>query len=266
LKKRRDLKRTKHKGLVVVTAHFSNTPSSNVDNFSTNPYAFLNDFAAYLKEKGDPVMTASASNSMALLGKFASFLANSAHIPQENTKGIFTAFKSALIASTVHNFWVIDSGATVHLTNKMTNLYDFEGFCSPTHVSIANGKNVSVKGKAKIKLLSNNIESPVLYVPSFLFQLLSIGKISRTLNCRVIFYSQQVLFQDLATKKMIGECFFFNGLYYFLSHPQNNKYRQVYAFSSFHQEQHLWHQRLAHPSNIALTKLMPKLDIKKYSM
>ena len=165
----------------------------------------------------------------------------------------------------MYNFWVIDSGVTDHITNKMTNLYDFEGFSSPTHVSIANGKNVSVKGKGKITLLSNDIESSVLYVPSFPFQLLSIGKISRTLNCRVIFYSQQVLFQDLATKKTTGEGFFFEGLYYFSSHPQNNKYCQVSTFSSFHQKQHLWHQRLAHPSDIVLTKFMPNLDIKNIS-
>jgi len=189
-KKKRSQRDYEHKGHVAAAAHFNNTdPSSNVENFSTNPSALLNDFATYLKEKGESAMTASASDSMALLGKFAGFLVNSARIPQENTEGIFTAFKSALIASTVHNFWVIDSGATDHITNKMTNLYDFKGFSSPTHVSIANGKNVSVKGKGKIKLLSNNIESSILYVPSFPFQLLSIGKISRTLNCHVIFYS-----------------------------------------------------------------------------
>jgi len=178
-------------------------------------------------------MIASASDSMPLLGKFAGFLANSAHIPQENTEGIFTAFKSALIASTVHNFWVIDSGATDQITNKMTNLYDFEGFSSPTHVSIANGKNVSVKGKGKIKLLSNNIESSVLYVPSFPFQLLSISKISRTLNCRVIFYSQQVLFQDLATKKTIGEGFFSKGFIIFRVIPRITSIVKFLLFLQF---------------------------------
>ena len=203
----------------VAAAHFTGTSSSNIENFSTNPSALLNEFAAYLKEKGDTAMTASASDSVALLGKFAGFLANSAHLSQENTEGIFTAFKTALVASTVHDFWVIDSGATDHITNKMTSLCNFEGFSSPTHVSIANGKHVSVKGKGKIKLMSNSIESSILYVPSFPFQLLSIGKITRTLNCRAIFDSQQVLFQDLATKKTIGEGFFFKGLYYFSSHP-----------------------------------------------
>jgi len=188
-KEKRSQRDYEHKGHVAASAHFSKTPSSNVEKFSTNPSTLLNDFATYLKENGDSSMTASASDSMALFGKFAGFLANSAHIPQENTEGIFTAFKSALIARTVHNFWVIDSSATDHLTNKMTNIYDFEGFSSPTRVPIANGKNVSVKGKGKIKLLSNNIESSILYVPSFPFQLLFIGKISRTLICHVIFYS-----------------------------------------------------------------------------
>jgi hypothetical protein len=61
--------------------------------------------------------TSSNSNSTAILGKFASFLANSNHLSQENLEGILTAFKTALIASTVHNFWVIDSDASDHITN-----------------------------------------------------------------------------------------------------------------------------------------------------
>jgi hypothetical protein len=36
-----------------------------------------------------------------------------------------------LVASIVHDFWVIDSGATDHITNKLTNLCNFEGFSSP---------------------------------------------------------------------------------------------------------------------------------------
>jgi hypothetical protein len=39
-------------------------------------------------------------------------------------------------------------------------------------MSIANEKHVSIKSKEKIKLLSNSIESSILYVLSFPFQLL----------------------------------------------------------------------------------------------
>jgi hypothetical protein len=169
---------------------------SNVVNFSTNPSALLNDFANYLKEKGDASLTASnSSDSIAILGKFAGFLANSDHLSQENLESILTAFKTALVASTVHNFWVIDSGASDHITNKMTSLHHFEKITTPTHISVANGKHVPVEGKGKIKLLSENIESLVLYVPSFPFQLLSIGKVTKTLNCRVIFDSHRIFFR-----------------------------------------------------------------------
>ena len=202
---------------------------------------------------------------MDLLGKFANFLTNSANIPQENTEGILAAFKTALVASNVHNFWIIDSGATDHITNKVSSLHDFEEISSPTHVSIANGNHVSVKGQGKIKILSHNTASSVLYIPSFPFQLLSIGRITKTLKCRVIFYAHRVIFQDLATKKTIGEGFFLQGLYYLSSSSQNNTKNQVSIFSSIRQEQSLWHQRLAHPSDSVLTKLMPHLEIKNFA-
>jgi hypothetical protein len=48
---------------------------------------------------------------------------------------------------TLHDFLVIDLGVTNNITNKMTNLYNSKGFSSLTHVSIANGKHVSIKGK-----------------------------------------------------------------------------------------------------------------------
>ena len=105
-------------------------------------------------------MTASSnSDSTAILGKFAGFLANSDHLSQENLEGILTAFKTALVASTVHHFWVNDSGASDHITNKRTSLH--QKITTPTYISVANGKHVPVEGKGKIKLLSENIESLV---------------------------------------------------------------------------------------------------------
>jgi len=73
-KEKRSQRDYEHKGHVAAAAHFNNTPSNNVENFSTNPSAPLNDFATYLKEKGDSAMTASISDSITLLGKFAGFL------------------------------------------------------------------------------------------------------------------------------------------------------------------------------------------------
>ena len=101
------------------------------------------------------------------------------------------------------------------MTNKVSNLHDFHPFSKPSQVSIANGKNVSVMGKGKLNLMSKNIESSAPYVPSFPFKLLSIRQFTYTLKGTATFSPTNVVFQDCITKKMIGEGFFLNGLYFF---------------------------------------------------
>ena len=80
-----------------------------------------------------------------------------------------TVFTTALEISTLHDLWVVNSGATHHMSNKLTNIHDFHPYPTPSFVSVANGKGSLVKGKGKIKLVSDIIESNVLYVPSFSF-------------------------------------------------------------------------------------------------
>ena len=116
-------------------------------------------------------------------------------------------------------------------------------------------KNVSVMGRGKLNLMSKNIESSALYVPSFPFKLLSIGQLTSILKCTATFSPTNVVFQDCITKKMIGEGFFLNGLYYFCKKSHLPKALQ--ENSSKPQDQQLWHQRLAHPSEVVLSKLFP---------
>ena len=192
---------------------------------------------------------------MALLGKFAGFLADTKPVPQEDMQGIMKAFKTALKLNMLHDFWVVDSGATDHMTNHVSKSQKFEKFANPSQVSIANGENVKVLGKEKIKLMSDKIESMALYVPSFPFQLLSVGKITNTLNCLAIFSPHNVIFQDCATKKTIGEGFYLDGLYYI----SKSNLRGFQAKLNHIQDNQLWHQRLAHPSSPILSTLFPNL-------
>ena len=128
------------------------------------------------------------------------------------------------------------------MTNKTSNLHSFQTFSKPSHVSVANGKNAMVLGVGKVKFLSNNLESTALFVPTFHFQLLSIGKITRTLNCLITFSPSSVVFQDSLTKKTISERFFLNGLYYLCKEPHLVKVFQVDSIPS--KDQQIWHQRL----------------------
>lgn len=76
---------------------------------------------------------------------------------------------TALEISNLHDLWIVDYGATDHMTNKLTNIRDFNPCCISSFASVANGKSVPVKGKGKINLVLKTIESDVLYVPSFPF-------------------------------------------------------------------------------------------------
>ncbi|WJZ84735.1 hypothetical protein VitviT2T_004328 [Vitis vinifera] len=239
--------------------HKANVAAQTTDSFFSNPMALLKDFTTYLQEKrGQESLNEAAGQDQdkptALLSKFAGFLADS---NPENSQGIFTAFTTTLEISNFHDLWVVDSGASNHMSNKLTNLYNFRPCSSSTFVSVADGKDVPVQGKGKTKLVSKTIESEVLYVPSFPVQLLSVQQLTSTLNCDVLFTSDKVLFQDRITKKTIGEGFQLHGLFYFSSDDRLCKGFQA-SFSSTNKHS-LWHQRLGHPSESVFNKIHPSL-------
>ena len=184
----------------------------------------------------------------ALLIKFAGFLVDA---NSENSQVILTSFMIALEINSLHDLWVVDSGATDHMSNKLTNIHDFCPISSS--VSVANGKGVLIKGKEKIKLVSNTIEFDGLYVLSFPFQLPYAQKMASSLNCEVLFTPYKVVFQDPVNKKTIGEGFHLNGLYFFSFDFRTPKGFQ--ATSSPINEHLLWHHRLAHPSEFIFSKI-----------
>ncbi|KAM2882470.1 hypothetical protein COP2_015447 [Malus domestica] len=232
-------------------------PSNEMSNFTSNPISLINEFAAFLQKKSDIAdgNNVTTKNPTEMLGKFVGFLANSNTTTSGNIPGIICALSTALNVYLTHDFWIIDSGATDHITNKQACLHEFQKLPNPTHVSVANGKGEPVLGKGKIKLMGSDVESTALYVPSFPFQLLSIGKITHTLNCLAIFSPHTVVFQDRVTQKKIGEGFFLNGLYYLSK--EFNRVKEPIANLSHVQKHQLWHQRLAHPFDPVMSKLFP---------
>jgi hypothetical protein len=100
---------------------------------------------------------------------------------------------TALKLDNIHDLWIINSGATNHMSNKLINFSNLERFVFPAFVSVANGKGSHVKGKEKFKIVSE-IMFDIIYVPSFPLQLLLVSKITFTFNCDVIFTHHKVIF------------------------------------------------------------------------
>lgn len=93
------------------------------------------------------------------------------------------------------------------------------------------------------------------YIPKLLFNLLSVSKLTKLLNCSVTFYPSSCVFQDLKTKRTIGGGHESDGLYYLDSGPRAGA---VALHSSVSASQ--WHCRLGHPSLQKLKLLVPSLQ------
>jgi hypothetical protein len=150
---------------------------------------------------------------------------------------------SHCLLSSTCNSWIIDSGANEHMTGSATSLSDYHLVDTPHNVTLANGSLSTVASfghthlSPDIKLLS------VLHVPGFPFNLLSISKITKALNCYVSFYPSLCIFQDLKTRRMIGMGHEVGGLYYLDLAPSVPP-RALQSSTSALQ----WHCRLGHPS------------------
>lgn len=150
------------------------------------------------------------------------------------------------------NKWVVDSGATDHMTGNPTFFSMYQSHTSPTTVTLADGSTSAVLGSGTVNPTPSITLSSVLSLPKFAFNLVSVSKLTRTLNCSVSFFPGYCLFQDLVTKKIIGEGHESAGLY-ILDTQAPRSTACSSTLSPFEA-----HCRLGHPSLPLLKKLCPE--------
>ncbi|KAJ9675677.1 hypothetical protein PVL29_024546 [Vitis rotundifolia] len=93
----------------------------------------------------------------------------------------------------------------------------------------------------------------VLYAPECPFNLISISKITRTLNCSITFSDKFVILQDRSTGKTIGIRRESQSLYHLTSPSSPTTFISTYAPL-------LIHSRLGHPSLSKFQKLVPRFS------
>ena len=154
--------------------------------------------------------------------------------------------------------WVVDSGATDHMTFCSA---DFVKITRPRRTNIANANGVTypVTGAGTVTLSPSLTLSNTLLVPSLSNKLMSVGQVTKELNCVALMYPTFCLLQDILTKEIIGRGTKRGGLYYmddFTSGKANN----VRHTTSIKEKQiWLWHRRLGHPSFSYMKHLLPNL-------
>ncbi|KAK3015974.1 hypothetical protein RJ639_007262 [Escallonia herrerae] len=126
-------------------------------------------------------------------------------------KGIFpSAFNSKVEKS---NPWVIDTGASDHMTGDIS-LFSSYSTCSNNYkVRIADGSLSTVSGMGSIVISPSITLDYVLLVPSLSCNLLSISKLTKNLKCVANFFPTHCIFQVQDSRKMIGNAKECAGLY-----------------------------------------------------
>ena len=158
--------------------------------------------------------------------------------------------------------WVIDTRATDHMVYS-TKLFTKITSTIHTTVELPNGESALVTHIGTVQISESLILADVLCVPSFSFNLISVSKLTSSLNCCIFFLSNLCFIQDLVKWKLIGRGKEKEGLYLLedqdsvCDHEINPSFK---SFSSVHKSfvhksinnrsshLQLWHNRLGHAS------------------
>ncbi|PRQ42978.1 putative RNA-directed DNA polymerase [Rosa chinensis] len=161
------------------------------------------------------------------------------------------------------DMWIIDSGATDHMTNNSSNIHHLTSV-HRSGVTNANGDSYPITGAGSVTLTDSITLDTVLLVPSLSHNLLSVKQITKQFYCCVILYPWCCIFQDILTGEIIGRGIEKGGLYYMeMTTAGNHRVSEVHQIqkgTSTNEEQiWLWHKRLGHPSFGYLQTLFPLL-------
>ena len=109
-------------------------------------------------------------------GRGRGFPTNSANAAEteEDENWVFSAEANCDDMQVGSHNWIIDSGASRHMTNKKSWLEDFQGFQIPEQVKLGDGRVVEAYGAGDVILKKGKI-SNVLLVPKLACNLLSVG-------------------------------------------------------------------------------------------
>ena len=102
-----------------------------------------------------------------------------------------------------HNTWIIDSGATNHMTFDSRQISQINS-SNQKVISIANGTTTPIIGEGSLTLTDTLNLHIVLFVPSLEYNIFSASQITTTLSCVVIFWPNFCVFKDIKMRKVIG--------------------------------------------------------------
>ena len=127
---------------------------------------------------------------------------------------IATKGNSAFLSVSPSHTWIVDSGASDHMTGESTLFSSYSPCAGNQKIKIADGSFSTVAGIGSVVLSPLLTLKNVLHVPNLSCNLMSVSTLIEDKNCQINFFRSHCVFQDLNSGKMIGSAKKSGGLYY----------------------------------------------------
>ncbi|CAM8966406.1 unnamed protein product [Rhodiola kirilowii] len=161
---------------------------------------------------------------------------------------------TCLLSTKVNNdLWIIDSGATDHITPYAHLLKNVKELDSPYEVVIPNGDTVAVTHVGRCDINDKISLHNVLLVPNIRFNLLSVAKLISDSKFTAQFDGKYFSIQDPVTHTIQGIGELTQGLYQL----KPTLHGACFSMKTNKSVVQLWHHRLGH---VPLTKMLSKLS------
>lgn len=159
------------------------------------------------------------------------------------TSHVASICTTLFVSNVSSNTWILDSGATAHIffsKESFISLKPIDG----ASVTLPNETRIKVDYCGDVQLSQDILLQDVLYIPSFRFNLISVGVLSSKLPIIVKFVDGSCFLQDKYSLRMIGKVEHKNGLYLFHADLVCNSFVSNKSCKSVN----VWHARLGHSS------------------
>ncbi|KAE8727992.1 putative catalytic [Hibiscus syriacus] len=184
------------------------------------------------------------------------------HIKTDSQANMATAFSKR---------WVVDSGATHHVTLNKANLTNATDFHGSGKITVGNDVSLDIRTVGRAALPSTSrilMLHDLLYVPHITKNLLSVSKFARDNNIFFEFHENNCCVRDEITKRVLLTGEESGGLYSFVANYTGKEDRCTAADASLATKtmtselEKLWHRILGHPSTETLRQVTKELDVK----
>ncbi|OIT31261.1 hypothetical protein A4A49_65891, partial [Nicotiana attenuata] len=168
--------------------------STALISFRDNPpkFRFNNLYCEYCRNKGHTKKTCYklAGYPSGFKGKRPQQYRQANMVVSDNNSGKGVAANEDNADKNLADFWIVDTGATDHMASNSEMLKTMTGLPNSKrgNMNLPNGKTIPVICKGSYNLINNDVIHDVLCVPDFKYNLLSLSKLTKELQCSVNFF------------------------------------------------------------------------------